>query len=289
MATDNTTLNAGTGGDTIRDLADSTGAKWPVAVACYATTVSAGANVLEPVTPTTPLPVTGTVAVSGSVPVTGTFYQATQPISGTITADQGGTWTVGVSGDVTVVGTGTLAVQASQTGTWTVGISGTPTVAVSGTVPVSGTFWQATQPVSGTVTADQGGVWSVGLAAGAAVVGQIAAGDQLGVIYSGAAALTPVTAPINVSASGNTTVVAAVAGKRIYVLRWSVRASGPVTIQWLDTAAAVLSGPRPLVAYASDGGDYCPASIYQTGVGNGLVLDLSAAVAVGGELTYVVV
>lgn len=30
-----------------------------------------------------------------------------------------------------------------------------------GAVPVSGTFWQATQPVSGTVTANQGGTWTV--------------------------------------------------------------------------------------------------------------------------------
>jgi hypothetical protein len=28
-------------------------------------------------------------------------------------------------------------------------------------VPVSGTFWQATQPVSGTVTANQGGTWNI--------------------------------------------------------------------------------------------------------------------------------
>src|SRR5439155_27101940 len=31
----------------------------------------------------------------------------------------------------------------------------------SGTQAVSGTFWQATQPVSGTVTANQGGTWTV--------------------------------------------------------------------------------------------------------------------------------
>jgi hypothetical protein len=51
------------------------------------------------------------VRVAGSVAVTGTFWQATQPVSGTF-------W------------------QATQ--------------------PVSGTFWQATQPVSGTVTANAG-------------------------------------------------------------------------------------------------------------------------------------
>jgi hypothetical protein len=77
-------------------------------------------NVLGPLTNTelraTPVPVSGTVSV-GTVPVTGTFYQATQPVS----------------------------------------IASMPTTPVTGTFwqttqPVSGTFWQATQPVSGTVT-----------------------------------------------------------------------------------------------------------------------------------------
>lgn len=45
------------------------------------------------------LTVDGTVAVSGSVAVTGTFWQATQPVSGTVTAD---------------AGTGTFAVSAAS-------------------------------------------------------------------------------------------------------------------------------------------------------------------------------
>jgi hypothetical protein len=53
-----------------------------------------------------------------STPVTGIFWQATQPVSGTVT-----------------VGNASLAV----TGTF-----------YQATQPVSGTFWQATQPVSGT-------------------------------------------------------------------------------------------------------------------------------------------
>ena len=37
---------------------------------------------------------TGAVTVTGSVAVTGTFWQATQPVSGTVSANQAGTWTV---------------------------------------------------------------------------------------------------------------------------------------------------------------------------------------------------
>lgn len=72
------------------------------------------------------LTVDGTVGVSGSVAVTGTFYQATQPVSGTVAV--------------------TGAYQATQP----------VSLATAPTTPVTGTFWQATQPVSGTVTANAG-------------------------------------------------------------------------------------------------------------------------------------
>lgn len=65
MATDNTVLPlVSTPGDTVRDLAESGGVKWPVQVACYAVTVSAGANVLQIVDPTHGLP----VAISAALP-----------------------------------------------------------------------------------------------------------------------------------------------------------------------------------------------------------------------------
>src|SRR5271157_4858077 len=86
MATDNVVLNAGSGGSTMRTLADSTGDEWPASVVCYATTVSPGANVLQVVTSSAGLPVAqqGTWTVTGAggtFPVTGTFWQATQPVS----------------------------------------------------------------------------------------------------------------------------------------------------------------------------------------------------------------
>ena len=64
----------------------------------------------------------------GTVPVTGTFFQTTQPVSGTVTAN---------------AGSGTFVVDASG-----------HTVPVSGTVAVNN--FPATQPVSGTVTANAG-------------------------------------------------------------------------------------------------------------------------------------
>jgi hypothetical protein len=60
-----------------------------------------------------------------AIPVSGTFYQATQPISGTVTAN---------------AGTGTMNVSVQNA-----------------SLAVTGTFYQATQPVSGTVTANISG------------------------------------------------------------------------------------------------------------------------------------
>jgi hypothetical protein len=61
-----------------------------------------------------------------------------------------------------VTNAGTFAVQAAQSGTWTVqpgNTANTTAWKVDGsavTQPVSGTFWQATQPISGTVTVTDG-------------------------------------------------------------------------------------------------------------------------------------
>lgn len=349
MATDNVTLNAGSGGATLRTFSDGTD-EWPAAVLCYATTVSPGANVLQPVTPADPLPVTGTVGISGTVAVTGAFYQATQPISaaalplpagaatsakqpaigtaGAASSDvlsiqgiagmtaikvDGSGVTQPISGTVTVVDSVALNVSAAQSGAWSVGITGTPTVtANAGTnlntsalalesgghlasldtkTPALG---QALAAASVPVVLPAAQVTSltpptsVGLSAGNNLVGQVAAGLQVASLFNGTTALTPSYAPITASSSGANTIVAGVTGKRIYVLRWSLRANGTVNAQWQDSASNNLSGPRYLTQYASDGGSYCPASIYQTATGAGLVLNLSAAVAVGGELTYVI-
>jgi hypothetical protein len=82
---------------------------------------------------------TDTQLRASAVPVSGTFFQATQPISGTVTANAG-TGTFTVSGSVSV---SNFPASQAVTGTfWQT------------TQPVSGTFWQATQPISGTVTAN---------------------------------------------------------------------------------------------------------------------------------------
>jgi hypothetical protein len=80
-----------------------------------------------------------TASISGTVPVSGTFFQGTQPVSLTTLP-------------ALVAGTAQI---------------GSVTASISGTVPVSGTFFQATQPVSLTTLPT--------LAAGTAQIGSVTA------------------------------------------------------------------------------------------------------------------
>jgi hypothetical protein len=70
---------------------------------------------------------------NASIPVTGTFWQATQPVSGSVAVSS-------VGGSVAVTGT---FWQATQPVSGSVSVSNFPA-----TQAVTGTFWQATQPVS---------------------------------------------------------------------------------------------------------------------------------------------
>jgi hypothetical protein len=87
-----------------------------------------------------PQSVSGSVSVSNlpvTQPVSGTFWQTTQPISGSVSVSN-------LPSTQAVTGT---FFQSVQPVSGTVAVSG-----VSGSVAVTGTFWQVTQPVSGSVT-----------------------------------------------------------------------------------------------------------------------------------------
>lgn len=114
-------------------------------------TVTADTGLSQPLTDSqlraSAVPVSGTVNVSGTVPVSGPLTDtelraSAVPVSGTVTANVTFPATQPVSGSVSVSN-----FPATQP------VSGT--VGISGTVPVSGTFWQTTQPVSGPLTDTQ--------------------------------------------------------------------------------------------------------------------------------------
>jgi len=103
--------------------------------------------------------VTGT---GGTFPVTGTFWQATQPVSGTVTANQGGApWSQNQT-QLNGVALGSPSNYGTSPGA--ISVQGVNAF-VTNSVAVTGTFWQATQPVSiaatVNVSAAQSGTWTV--------------------------------------------------------------------------------------------------------------------------------
>ena len=110
-------------------------------------------------------PVSGTVGISSTVPVSGTFWQATQPISASSLPLPTGASQDGTDGTGITAPTGGSGIRGWLSGIYsklsnalTVTISGTPTVTVgNSSIPVTGTFYQATQPVSGTVSVNLNG------------------------------------------------------------------------------------------------------------------------------------
>jgi hypothetical protein len=93
-------------------------------------------------------------------------------------------------------------------------------------------------------------------------------------------------ASITSAASGDNTVVAAVAGKKIQVERFVISSSGTVNAKW-RSGTTDISGLLYMVA---NSGVTCPGSgseyWLETAAGQALVLNLSAAIAVGGLVVY---
>jgi hypothetical protein len=299
---DGINLSPGAGGDSIQALQDANGLKWPIGVVVYAETIADGANVLRIVDATHGLPVSvvgthgvtqsGTWNIGTLTTLTGitnavTVEQATAA-SLKCTASQGGTWTV----------------AATQSGTWNVG----SLTSISNPVQII----QSSASLLN-VTASQGGTWNIGtlttltgitnpvvvsqstaanlqatatLAAGTALIGKASVGPDTSAVYSGTTALTPKFAKIDASASGQTAVVAAVTGKKIRVLRMGYTAAGTVNVKWQSNSTD-LTGLETMVAGAKGGGAYCQVGLIETAAGEALNVNLSAAVQVGGVLTYI--
>lgn len=91
-------------------------------------------------------PISGTVSVSGTVPVSGTFFQATQPVSAASLPLPAGAATAAKQPALGTAGTAStdvITVQGIASG-----VAQPVSIASMPSTPVTGTFWQATQPVS---------------------------------------------------------------------------------------------------------------------------------------------
>lgn len=100
-----------------------------------------------------------------------------------------------------------------------------------------------------------------------------------------------IKAIITASISGATTIVAAVGGKKIRVVSMQLTVNAAVNVKWQSHVTPTdLSG---LAYFAANGGYVLPYNpegwFLDTTIGEALDINLSAAVAIGGSLTYVTV
>ena len=188
-----------------------------------------------------------TVAITGSVAVTGTFYPATQPVSAaslplptgaSTAAKQPALGTAGsaASDVITVQGITSmtpLLVTASagtnlntsalalESGGNLATIAGAVSASKVNVVIASGTVTTVSTVTAVTTVSTVTAVTAItnALPAGTNLLGKVSNAQQVANLYNGTTAVTPQYAPITASSSGATTVVAAVSGKTIYVLR----------------------------------------------------------------------
>mgnify|MGYP001584261292 CR=1 FL=1 len=243
----------------------------------------------QPIINTDSLTVTGTffqatqpvsLATAPTTPVTGTFWQATQPVSGTF-------W------------------QTTQP----VSLATAPTTPVTGTFwqatqPVSGTFWQATQPVSAArLPLPSGAALEAGGNLATIAAKDFATQATLALIKAKTdnldAALSTLATAANQIAGGKTlktakfsltatgTVVSAVGGKRIKAYAYKIVVSAAISVKWRDGAITDL---EDLQSLALSGGEaesiMPPAFLFGTTAGNSLDLVISGVGTAAGRVSY---
>jgi hypothetical protein len=267
---------------------------------------------------------------NASIAVTGTFWQATQPVSlASLPALAAGTNNIG---DVDVLtlpslpAGGNVIGSVTQSGTWNVGTVTDASVqgkaahdaAVTGNPLLAGGFASAAAPTAVSADGDVVRAWYLrngaaataltasgalvggdaangldvdvtrlpAIPAGTNLIGQVVAADNSDILYSGTTALTPKYAFVNATAPGNTVVVAAVAGKKIRVLRWQASANSATTVRF-RSGSTEISPAYYFAQYKDGGGSYCPVGHFETAANTALNVDLSVAGTVGVAVVYV--
>ncbi len=255
----------------------------------------------------TPMKVDGSAVTQ---PVSGTLsvgnFPATQGVAGTVTANAGtGTFAVSAASLPLPLGAATASKQpapgsagSSSSDVLTVqGIAGMTPMKVDGSavtqpVSISGTLATNSSLIVGGLAVSAGNPIPVAntnpLPAGTSLIGAVISSLTTGAIYNGVTALTPQFAPISASASGDNTVVAAVAGKKIRVLKYTILANGTVAVKFRSPSVADLTGLMTLGTNSGVGGAFCPIGLFETAAGDPLIVNLSGGTGgVAGHLTYV--
>ena len=134
--------------------------------------------------------------------------------------------------------------------------------------------------VDGTISVSSG-------PAAARTTDSISAALATDAIMNGTTVLTPQFAPITASASGVTTIVAAVASKKIRILGAVIVCTTAVTVKFQShTTTATATGAFPFGANGGAAIPFSPVGWFETVAGEALDINLGSAVAVGGQLIY---
>lgn len=107
-------------------------------------------------------------------------------------------------------------------------------------------------------------------------------------LYDGNTPLIPKFAVIDAATSGDNTIVAAVAGKKIRVISVFLMAAGTVNTRFESGASGTaLTGQMNLVANVGFVLPFNPTGWFETAAGSLLNLELSGAISTDGCLSYV--
>jgi hypothetical protein len=222
-----------------------------------------------------------------AIAVTGTFFQGTQPVSlASLPALAAGTAGIGKLTANSGVIIGAVEITAAQT---------------LATVTTVGTVTSLTQFNGQTIALNAGAASAGTLRVVTATDAGIIARFDSASLYNGSTAMTPKFAAIACGASGDNTIIAAVSAKKIRVLAFRLKAatasSAAVACYWRNGAAgSALEGgasnttPLDKTGAAGAGGEtaqFNPVGWFETSSNTALVLNLSAAQAVTGSITYV--
>jgi len=311
-------LNAGTGGSSL--ACDTVGGKlWQAILVGYSTADGAATIVMPdtglPIVPATGATFAATQSGTWTVAVTGTFWQATQPVSGTFwqatqpvsaaalplpsgaatSALQGGGLpaALGAGGGLKVDGSGTAL---PVTGTITTVTTVSAVTAITNALP-AGT--NAIGKLAANSGVDIGDVDVTSQPARAATTDSITAKLATDTIQNGTTALTPKFANISCAASGDNAIIAAVGGKKLRILQIQIQGSGTAVSAYLsskDNTGAKLYGDGTNKFVLDKTGatgpagwslSFSPVGWFETASGEALNLNLSAGQAVVGVVGYV--
>lgn len=115
----------------------------------------------------------------------------------------------------------------------------------------------------------------------------VSAANPLPISATGLVSVITISVAIQVSATG--TLVALVGGKSIRVIAAYLMASGTVNVKFQSHVAGDITGLSYLIANTGLVLPYNPGGWFQSVSGEALDINLSAGIAVGGALTYMLV